>query len=101
MRLPGVKRLELVVVAAILVSLPSFTQAFSGGISLATALVRFCLALVLCAAVGSIVERTIDTYSRDARQREIERRVAESLAAREAFWKDRQSARQESGGDSR
>jgi len=89
MRMPGVKRFELVIVAAMLVSLPSFMQAFNGGISMPTALVRFTIALVVCAALGAIVERTLDTYARDARQREIERRVAESIAAREAFYRDR------------
>jgi len=83
--LPGVKRFELVIVAAVGVSLPSFIQGFDGGISFATTLVRFGVALVVCAAIGSIVERTLDAYARDARQREIERRVAQSRASREAF----------------
>ncbi len=84
--MPGVKRMELVVVAAILVSLPSLERAFSGGISVATALVRLGLALLVCGAVGSIVERTVDAYAREARQKEIERRVKQALAARAAFW---------------
>lgn len=87
--MPGVRRLELVVVAALLVSFPSFEQAFAGAISPATALVRLGLALLLCGAVGAIVERTLDRYARDARQKEIERRVAEARATREAFWSDR------------
>ena len=65
--MPGVKRFELVVVAALVVSLPSLAQAFSGGISLTSALVRVGLALLVCGAVGALVERTIDTYARDAR----------------------------------
>ena len=87
--MPGVKRMELVVVAALLVSFPSFEQAFAGAVSPAAALVRFGLALLVCGAVGAIVERTIDAYARDARRKEIERRVAQARAAREAFWRDR------------
>lgn len=86
--MPGVKRMELVLVAAIVVSLPSFVEAFNGGITVAAALVRFVLALLVCAAIGAIVERTLDTYAREARQKEIERRVSQALASREAFWKD-------------
>jgi hypothetical protein len=86
--MPGVRRFELVVVAALLVSFPSFEQAFAGAISPATALVRLGLALLVCGAVGAIVERTLDSYARDARQKEIERRVAEARATREAFWTD-------------
>jgi hypothetical protein len=86
--MPGVKRMELVIVAAIVVSLPSFAQAFNGGITASAALVRFGLALLVCWALGAIVERTIETYAREARQKEIERRVAQALAARESFWKD-------------
>ncbi|HVC24884.1 MAG TPA: hypothetical protein VND23_03920 [Acidimicrobiales bacterium] len=84
--MPGVKRIELVVVAALVVSLPSFAEAFDGGITVATALVRLSLGLLVCWAVGAIVERTIDTYAREARQKEIERRVTQSIAARNAFW---------------
>jgi len=87
MAVPGVKRFELVIVAAIAVSSTSFIQAFDGGISVAAAFVRFAVALVICAALGAIVERTIDAYARDARQKEIERRIAQALASRESFWK--------------
>jgi len=83
---PGVKRIEIIVVAAIVVSLPSIAEAFNGGITVATALVRLSLGLLVCWAVGAIVERTVDTYAREARQKEIERRVTESIAARQAFW---------------
>ena len=87
--MPGVKRLELVVCAAIVVSLPSIEEAFNGGISIATALVRLSLGLVVCAAVGAIVERTLDRYAREARHKEIERRVTQRLAARETLPGDR------------
>lgn len=86
--MPGVKRMELVIVAAIVISLPSFAQAFDGGVTVATALVRLGMGLLLCWAVGAIVERTIDAYAREARQKEIERRVAQALTARAGFWKD-------------
>lgn len=84
--MPGVKRIEIIVVAAIVVSLPSIAEAFNGGITVATALVRLSLGLLVCWAVGAIVERTVDTYAREARQKEIERRVTESITARQAFW---------------
>ncbi|MDA8291642.1 MAG: hypothetical protein M0Z33_08200 [Actinomycetota bacterium] len=84
--MPGVKRIELVVVAGVVVSLPSITEAFNGGITVATALVRLALGLLVCGAVGAIVERTIDTYAREARQKEIERRVSEAISSRQAYW---------------
>jgi hypothetical protein len=76
----GVRRVELVVVGAVVLSTPSILQAFSGGIALTTALLRFAAALALCWAVGAIVERTLDTYARQARQKELAERIAKVRA---------------------
>lgn len=78
----GVRRVELVVVGAIVLSTPSILQAFSGGIALTTALLRLAGALALCWAVGAIVERTLDAYARQARQKELAERIEKLRAAR-------------------
>lgn len=88
----GVRRVELVVVGAIVLSTPSILQAFSGGIALTTALLRLAGALVLCWAVGAIVERTLDTYARQARQKELAERIARVKAARSAAVSPRSEA---------
>ncbi|HMD45969.1 MAG TPA: hypothetical protein VKG43_07410 [Acidimicrobiales bacterium] len=80
--MPGVRRPELVALAAILVSLPSLPAALSGAISPAAALIRFGIALALCWAGGALVERVYDTYARQSRQREIERIVSLMKEAR-------------------
>lgn len=77
----GVRRVELVVVGAVVLSVPSILQAFSGGITLTTALLRLAGALVVCWAVGAIVERTLDTYARQARQKELAERIEQLRAA--------------------
>lgn len=82
----GVRRFELVIVAAVVVSAPSFAQAFSGGIAVTTALVRLAGALALCWAVGAIVEGTLDGYARQARQKELSDRIETLRASRAAFW---------------
>jgi len=71
----GVRRVELVVVAALVLSAPSIIQAFSGGIAMTSALVRLAGALALCWAVGAIVEGTLEAYARQARQKELAERI--------------------------
>lgn len=78
----GVRRVELVVVGSLVLSTPSILQAFDGGIAVSTALLRLAGALVLCWAVGAIVERTLDTYARQARQRELSQRIEQLRASR-------------------
>lgn len=78
----GVRRVELVIVASLVLSTPSILQAFGGGIAPVTALLRLAGALVLCWAVGAIVERTLDNYARQARQRELSQRIEQLRAAR-------------------
>lgn len=78
----GVRRVELVVVGAIVLSIPSIQQAFSGGIAPTSALLRLAGALALCWAVGAVVERTLDTYARQARQKELAERIEQLRAAR-------------------
>jgi hypothetical protein len=73
----GVRRFELVVIAALVFSSPSLLQAFNGGVAVSTALLRFAAALLVCWAVGAIVERTLDNYARQARQKEISARIAQ------------------------
>lgn len=76
----GVRRFELVVIAALVLSSPSLMQAFNGGVAISTALVRFAAALLVCWAVGAIIERTLDNYARQARQKEIAARIAQLRA---------------------
>jgi hypothetical protein len=79
---PGVRNVELVLVAALVLAAPSLIQAFGGGISLTTALLRLTAAIALCWAGGAIVERVLDTYSRESRRREIERHLTTLAEAR-------------------
>lgn len=83
--MPGVRNADRVIIGAIVLTLPSIDQAFGGGISAAACLVRFVLALVLCWAFGAIIERLFDTYSRQARQSELARRLQQIAAARAAL----------------
>jgi hypothetical protein len=71
----GVRRPELVVLAAIVVSLPSIDLLLNGSLALAAALFRFAIALAFCWGGGAILETLFDTYSRQARQRELEHRI--------------------------
>lgn len=74
----GVRRPELVLAAAILVSLPMVPSFLSGGLSPASALVRFAVAIALCWAATAIVERVYSNYSRQVRQAELRRVVEEA-----------------------
>ena len=76
----GVRRPELVAAAAIVICLPSLPSVLDGGLSPSAALVRFALAMALCWAVGAVLERVLDTYSRQARQNEIRRAVEQARA---------------------
>ena len=76
----GVRRPELVVAAAIVLCLPSLPSVLNGGLSPAAAFLRFAVAIALCWAGAAIIERVLDTYSRQARQAEIRRAVEEARA---------------------
>jgi|GEM_PF-1593705 len=75
-----VRHPELVVAAALVLSLPFLPSILDGGLSPAAGLVRFAVALVLCWAVGAIIERVVDTYARQARQAEMIRMLDEARA---------------------
>jgi hypothetical protein len=76
----GVRRPELVVAGAIVLCLPSLPSVLDGGLSPAAALVRFGIALALCWAAGAMIERVVDTYSRQARRAELRRAVEQARA---------------------
>ncbi len=76
----GVRRPELVVAAAIALCLPSLPSVLDGGLSPAAGLVRFGIALALCWVAGAVIERVVDTYSRQARQSELRRAVEQARA---------------------
>jgi hypothetical protein len=80
--MPGVRNIELVLIATLVVSAPSLMQAFDGGLGTAALLVRMTLALALCWAGGAIVERVIDTYARESRRKEMARRLSTLAEAR-------------------
>lgn len=63
---------EIVIALAIAISYQTFGAAFSGGISLSSAIVRFVTAGVLSWAGVAMIERLWDAYSRAARQRQLE-----------------------------
>lgn len=79
--IPGVRHTELVILAAIGLMLPALPALFDGALSPAAALVRFAIALVLCWACGAVIEGLIDTYGRQARQRQLEERLRQLRAA--------------------
>ena len=76
----GVRRPDLVVAAALALSLPMLPSSMSGGISLASGFLRFAIALALCWAAGAVIERVYDTYSRQARQAQIRKAIEEARA---------------------
>ncbi len=76
----GVRRPELVLLAAIVLSLPMLPSILNGGISVASGCVRFAIAIDLCWAAGAVIERVYDTYSRQARQAQIRRSIEEARA---------------------
>lgn len=74
----GVRRPELVVAAALVLSLPFLPSVLDGALSPAAGIVRFAIALVLCWALAAVVERVVDMYARQARQAEITRLLDEA-----------------------
>ena len=80
--MPGVRNVDRVILAAIILSIPSFRDAFGGDMSIAALFVRLALALVLCWAGVAIIERVYDNYSRQARQKELARQLQEITMGR-------------------
>lgn len=74
----GVRRPDLVLFCAAVVSLPVVWSFLDGGMSLAAALVRVAIAIALCWGAGAATERVYDTYARQVRQEEIRRAVEEA-----------------------
>lgn len=89
----GVRRPDLVVMAALALSLPMLPSIMDGAISLASGLLRFAVAIALCWAAGAVIERVYDTYSRQARQEQIRKALDEARARLEGSAGDQQSAR--------
>lgn len=79
----GVRRPELVLLAALVLSLPMLPSIMSGGISVASGFLRFGVAIALCWAAGAVIERVYDTYSRQARQTQIRKAIDEARARME------------------
>lgn len=76
----GVRRPELVLLAALVLSLPMLPSILDGGISLASGCIRFAVAIALCWAAGAVIERVYDTYSRQARQAQIRKAIEDARA---------------------
>jgi len=73
-----VKRPELVLAAAVLISLPMVPNIVHGDISAVSALVRFIAAVLVCWIAGAILTRVLSTYSEQARRAEIEKMIEEA-----------------------
>lgn len=73
----GVRRPELVLAAAIAVSLPMLPSFLNGAIGPADLLVRFAIALALCWAAGAVIERLYDSYARQARSAAVKQQLEE------------------------
>lgn len=69
--MPGVRRWELVIALALVVSSRSLAEAFDGAVTTTAACVRFVLAGLVCWAAVAILERLWDTYSRLTRERQL------------------------------
>jgi hypothetical protein len=91
--MPGVRNADRVIIGALVLSLPSFEQAFTGGISVAAVFVRFVLALLVCWGFGALIERLVDSYSRQARQTDLARRMQQLAAARNGANNDQGQGR--------
>ena len=65
------KHFDLVVVAAIVVSSPMAPGIIDGAISATTAVTRFLIALVVCAAGGEVLQRVVSGYADQARRTQI------------------------------
>ena len=72
-----VRHPELVLAAAVLVSLPMIPGIIDGGISPLTVLIRFLIALVVCWVAGSILSRLLTNYTNQVRRAEIRRQIEE------------------------
>lgn len=79
----GVRRPELVLAAAIAVSLPMLPSFLSGAIGPAEILVRFAIALALCWAAGAVIERVYDSYSRQARNAAVKQQLEDARQRQE------------------
>jgi hypothetical protein len=88
----GVRRPELVLLAALVLSLPMLPSILNGGISLASGFLRFAVAIALCWAAGAVIERVYDTYSRQARQAQIRKAIEQARARFDKAAGDRSSA---------
>jgi len=73
-----VRRPELVLAGAVLVSAPMVPGILDGGISPTAALVRFLGALVVSWAAGLLLVRVLGRYSEEVRRTEIIRAISES-----------------------
>lgn len=76
-----VRRPELVVAAALLVSSPMVPGVLSGALSTFTVLERLLVALLICWLGGALLTSVLERYSEAARRAEIERAVAAAQAA--------------------
>lgn len=74
----GVKRPELVLAGAVLVSLPMVPDILHGDISPAAALVRFIGAILVCWVAGAVLSNVFGRYGEQARRAEIEAMIEEA-----------------------
>lgn len=80
-----VRHPELVLAAAVLVSLPMIPGLLDGGISPMTVLVRFLIALIVCWIGGSILSRLLTNYTNQVRRAEIQKQIDEENERRKAL----------------
>jgi hypothetical protein len=80
----SVRRPELVLAAAVVVSLPMVPGVLNGAIGTTASLVRFLGAIVVCWVLASIVQSVIDRYSDAAARREYEVQMARVRAQQAA-----------------
>lgn len=71
-------RPELVVAAAVVVSLPMAPGILSGGIAPTSALIRFLVALIVCWVGGALVTSVFTRYTHAAQRAEVMRAVEQA-----------------------
>jgi len=81
-----VRRPELVLAGAVMLSLPMVPGILDGAVGATTALVRFLVAVLVCWVAGAVLTSLLDRYSEQSRRAEIVRTIeaAQRAAAQRA-----------------
>lgn len=96
-----VRHPELVLAAAVLVSIPMIPGLIDGGISPLTVLIRFLIALVVCWVAGSILSRLLTNYTNQVRRAAIQKQIDEENERRRELIETAQREQAQQNGSAR